>query len=76
MQSIEDKIVSRIYGRRRGWSFSPNDFAGDFSRTNIDKARNDSPYLYRREQFLFYGRQVMDKVTLLSIVPPDSFDPL
>ncbi|MDQ6983383.1 MAG: DUF6088 family protein, partial [Ghiorsea sp.] len=38
MQSIEDKIVSRIYGRGRGWSFSPNDFAGDFSRTNIDKA--------------------------------------
>jgi len=38
MQSIEGKIVSRIYGRGRGWSFSPNDFAGDFSRANIDKA--------------------------------------
>jgi len=37
MQSIEDKIVSRIYGRGKGWSFSPNDFAGDFSCPNIDK---------------------------------------
>jgi len=38
MQSIEDKIVSRIYGRRRGWAFTPNDFVGDFQRANIDKA--------------------------------------
>lgn len=32
MQSIDNKIVSRIYGRRRGWAFSKNDFmdlAGD-----------------------------------------------
>jgi len=26
MQSVENKIVSRIYGGRRGWSFSKNDF--------------------------------------------------
>lgn len=26
MQSIDNKIVSRIYGRKRGWSFSKNDF--------------------------------------------------
>lgn len=26
MQSIENKIVSRIYGRQRGWAFSKNDF--------------------------------------------------
>lgn len=38
MQSIEDKIVSRIYGRGRGWSFTPNDFIGDFPRANIDKS--------------------------------------
>jgi hypothetical protein len=30
MQSIEDKIVSRIYGHHRGWSFSQNDF-GDLA---------------------------------------------
>jgi len=38
MKSIEDKIVSRIYGRGKGWSFTPNDFVGDFPRANIDKA--------------------------------------
>jgi len=38
MQTIEDKIVSRIYGRGRGWAFSPNDFTGSFSRANIDKS--------------------------------------
>lgn len=26
MQSVENKIVSRIYGSKRGWSFSKNDF--------------------------------------------------
>ncbi len=38
MQTIEDKIVSRIYGHGRGWAFSPHDFASDFLRPNIDKA--------------------------------------
>lgn len=36
MQTIEDKIVSRIYGRGRGWAFSANDFAADFGRNTID----------------------------------------
>ena len=26
MQSIDNKLVSRIYGRQRGWAFSKNDF--------------------------------------------------
>jgi len=26
MQSVDNKIVSRIYGHQRGWSFSKNDF--------------------------------------------------
>jgi len=38
MLTIEDKIVSRIYGRGRGWAFTPNDFVGDFQRANIDKS--------------------------------------
>ncbi len=32
MQSIDDRVISRIYGHQRGWSFSKNDFldiAGD-----------------------------------------------
>ena len=38
MQTIEQKIVSRIYGKGRGWTFSQSDFAGLGSRAAIDKA--------------------------------------
>ena len=43
-QSIEDKLVSRIYGNGRGWAFSQADFADLGSRSAIDLA------LHRREQ--------------------------
>ena len=36
MQPIEKQIVSRIYGRGRGWAFSANDFAVDFGRGTVD----------------------------------------
>lgn len=36
MQTIEDKIISRIYGRGRGWSFSANDFSAEFGRSTVD----------------------------------------
>lgn len=38
MQSIENKALSRIYGRKRGWVFTPNDFLDLGSRALIDKA--------------------------------------
>jgi hypothetical protein len=38
MQTIENKIVSRIYGRGRGWAFGANDFAADFGRSTVDWA--------------------------------------
>ena len=38
MQSIENKILSRIYGRGRGWAFFSKDFSAEFGSTNIDKA--------------------------------------
>jgi hypothetical protein len=38
MHSIEDKIVSRIYGNGRGWAFSQADFADLGSRAATDKA--------------------------------------
>ncbi len=38
MHSIEYKIVSRIYGRGRGWAFSQKDFAPVGSRSSIDLA--------------------------------------
>ena len=38
MQSINNKILSRIYGRGRGWAFSPGEFVGEFDRNQIDNA--------------------------------------
>jgi len=36
MQTIENKIVSRIYGKGRGWAFTQNDFKDIASRSAID----------------------------------------
>lgn len=41
MQSINNKILSRIYGRGRGWAFFSADFVGDFERKQIDNALSD-----------------------------------
>ncbi|PNU20129.1 hypothetical protein C2E25_08745 [Geothermobacter hydrogeniphilus] len=41
MQSTENKILSRIYGRGRGWAFSAKDFSAEFGSTNIDKALSE-----------------------------------
>jgi len=38
MQSIENKVISRIYGNGRGWAFFKNDFADLGSADSIDKA--------------------------------------
>jgi len=38
MQSIENKILSKVYGHTKGWSFTANDFSRDFKRNNVDKA--------------------------------------
>ena len=38
MQSIADKILSRIYGNGRGYSFTSFDFIREFKDNNIDKA--------------------------------------
>jgi hypothetical protein len=37
VQSIENKIVSRIYGTGRGWAFSQSDFSDLGPRATIDK---------------------------------------
>jgi hypothetical protein len=37
-QSIENKIISRIYGKGRGWAFSQKDFSHLGSRGSIDLA--------------------------------------
>jgi len=41
MQSLNKKVISRIYGRGRGWAFSSNDFVGDFTRSQIDNILSD-----------------------------------
>jgi len=38
MQSIENKILSKVYGHSKGWAFTPTDFSRDFKRNNVDKA--------------------------------------
>lgn len=38
MISIEKKVLSKIYGRGRGYAFSSNDFISEFSRDSVDKA--------------------------------------
>ena len=37
-QSIDYKIISRIYGHGRGWAFTKTDFVADFDEVNIHKA--------------------------------------
>ena len=37
-QNIEKKIISRIYGRGRGWSFTKTDFVVEFGEANIHQA--------------------------------------
>ena len=36
--SIDNKIISRIYGHGRGWAFTKTDFIADFDETNIHQA--------------------------------------
>lgn len=38
MQAVENKIISRIYGRGRGWAFTKTDFAAEFGESNIHQA--------------------------------------
>lgn len=38
MQSIENKILSRIFGRGRGWAFSKVDFIAEFPEGSVNQA--------------------------------------
>jgi hypothetical protein len=38
MQAIDQKILSRIYGRGRGWAFTKIDFVAEFGEVNIHQA--------------------------------------
>jgi hypothetical protein len=38
MQALEQKILSRVYGRGRGWAFTKTNFVADFGEVNIHQA--------------------------------------
>ena len=40
-KTAKNLIVSRIYGRGRGWAFTPNDFIKDFKRWEIGDSLED-----------------------------------
>ena len=40
-KSVKQQILSRIYGRGRGWAFTQNDFIADFKRWEIDNSLED-----------------------------------
>lgn len=40
-KTAKNLIVSRIYGRGRGWAFTPNDFIKDFKRWEISDSLED-----------------------------------
>lgn len=37
-QSVVDKVIARVYGKGRGWAFSPKDFTDLGSRNSVDVA--------------------------------------
>lgn len=41
IKSVKSQILSRIYGRGRGWAFSPNDFKADFKPWEISNSLED-----------------------------------
>ncbi|MEI8388811.1 MAG: DUF6088 family protein [bacterium] len=40
-KTAKNLIISRIYGRGRGWAFTPNDFIKDFKRWEVDDSLED-----------------------------------
>lgn len=71
-QTIDDRLVSRIYGNGRGWAFSQADFADLGSRSAIDLAlhRREKQHLIRRVIRGIYDYPRFSKV-LESPVSPD-----
>lgn len=43
MKSIEESVLSRIYGRGRGCTFSSADFIDEFEANNIDYNTRKNP---------------------------------
>jgi hypothetical protein len=41
MKSVENKILSRIHGHGKGWTFFSKDFSAEFGSANIEKALSE-----------------------------------
>jgi hypothetical protein len=61
MQPVEHKILSRIFGRGRGWAFTKLDFFAEFGERTISIKR--FPVLLRRAKF---AASVMGFMTYMS----------
>ncbi len=57
MNSIEDKVLSRIYGNGKGYAFSSSDFIDKFPINNIDKALSS---LTKKEKIRRVARGIYD----------------
>ena len=73
MQSIENKIISRIYGKGRGWVFTQIDFVDIASRNAIDIALyrlNKKNSISRVIRGVYYYPEIRN--LLGREMPPDS----
>lgn len=71
LQSIENKVINRIYGKGRGWCFTPSSFVDIGSQSAIRQAlvRLEKDNIIRR-----VGRGIYDypkKHKNIGILPPD-----
>lgn len=57
MNSIENKVLSRIYGNGKGYAFSSSDFIDKYSINNIDKALSS---LTRKNKIRRVARGIYD----------------
>ncbi len=56
-QSVENKVLSRIHGRGRGWAFSKVDFVAEFGEASVHRALSD---LARKDKIRRVLRGVYD----------------
>ena len=74
MQSIDNKLVSRIYGKQTGWAFSKNDFLDLGSDAAIRKAlsRLEAKRTIRR---VLRGSMIVDRKFNCSDFPQKNYFP-
>lgn len=74
LQSIKDKVVARVYGKGRGWVFTPNNFLDLGPRKSVDMALTrllDAKTIRRLARGLYDYPKKHPKLGLLSPDPND-----